>query len=194
MTIGRRARIGIAVAALAVAAAALGACDRGGGWDDPGPEAEFRNFLMHWFKDEREQAFEMIDPEDRERLTEPLEVLRNHLPESDQPKPEEMLVAGRVDNPYDIKSVDVDPPLESAPDAGQRVELELAYQDGRSGSATMVWREAQWFVDLPESTSGAAKGSPGGGETRDGGSETGDERGDAGNRDSPDGGSGEPRD
>lgn len=194
MAIGRRARIGIAVAALAVAAAALGGCDRGGGWDDPGPEAEFRNFLMHWFKDEREQAFEMLDPKDRERLTEPLEVLRKHLPESDQPKPEEMLVAGRVDNPYDIKSVDVDPPLESAPDAGQRVELELAYQDGRSGSATMVWRDAQWFVDLPESTSGTAKGASGGGATMDGGSETGDERGDAGNRDSPDGGSGEPRD
>jgi len=181
------------VVVLAVGAA-LAACERGGGWDDPRPEAEFRSFLMHWFKNERKRAFDMIDPEDRERLTEPLKILRRHLSESERPNPDEMLVAGRVDNPYDIKSVDLDPPLERAPDRGDRVKLELDYQDGRSGSATMVWRDQQWFVDLAESTSSEPNVPSARGTTHDAGSDTGDERDEADNRDRPDHGSGEPRD
>jgi len=143
----------------------LTGCTSDQAWREPGPSAEFRNFLMHWFKDERDEAFGMLDPEDRERLTEPLEALRDQLDSSELPKPEEMLVAGRVDNPYDIKSIEVTPNLDGPPEAGDRVELALSYHDGRSGSATMVWRGEAWFVDLPESEGRPAAGSGSGGST-----------------------------
>lgn len=124
-------------------------CDRGQTWDNPGPKATYQDFLMHWFKNDRSGAFEMIAAEDRRVLEEPRDELAEHMEREDLPEPGQMLVAGRVDNPYDIKSIEVKPKLESKPDEGDRVTLELTYQDGRSGEATMVWQGDGWYVDLP---------------------------------------------
>lgn len=104
---------------------------------------------MYWFKNERAKAFEMLVPEDREALAAPLDEIDGRLKEDVLPAPHEMLVAGRVDNPYDIKRMTVEPPLETKPEAGERITLKLAYQDGREGRARLVWSGEQWFVDLP---------------------------------------------
>lgn len=137
---------------LAVGAAlslALSGCDEPKRWDKPGPEAEFEKFLRHWFENRREKAFEMIDPKDRRRLERPVKELEDELQNVDLFEANEMLVAGRVDNPYDVKSIEVEPKLESKPSTGDRFRLTLTYQDGDTGSATMVWRGDGWYVDLP---------------------------------------------
>lgn len=128
-------------------------------WDDPGPTTVFERYLMHWFKNEQKQAFEMIRPEDREALTESLEFVDGKV-DSEVLEPHEMLVAGRVDNPYDLKDIEVEPKLESKPESGQQVTLTLVYHDGRSGRATMVWDGDRWLVDLPlEATDGEESAS-----------------------------------
>jgi hypothetical protein len=103
---------------------------------------------MNWFRYDREKAFEMIAPEDRQALTRSLDEVSETLG-GDVLAPHEMLVAGRVDNPYDLERVETSRELESRPEAGTRVELSLVYHDGRTGEATMVWRDDTWFVDLP---------------------------------------------
>ena len=139
----------LATALLALTLVALTGCERDQKWNDPGPKATYQNFLMHWFKNDRNAAFEMIEAEDRRSLEEPRDELAEHMNREDLPEAGEMLVAGRVDNPYDIKSIEVKPKLESKPDEGDRVTLKLSYQDGRSGEATMVWQGDGWYVDLP---------------------------------------------
>lgn len=188
------ARAGAVLAVLLVGLSCAAGCERDGSWSDPGPAAEFRNFLMHWFRNEREKAFDMIDRSDRDRLTEPLGKLRERLDESALPERNEMLVAGRVDNPYDVKSIDVTPELESAPAKGDRVELELAYQDGRSGSVTMVWRGDGWYVDLPESETENEARSAADERSDTGGKVRGESGRDAGNRGTSDVTSGERQD
>lgn len=126
-------------------------------WDDPGPETRFENFLMNWFRYDREKAFEMIAPDDREVLTEPLDKVDEEIG-SDVLEPYEMLVAGRVDNPYDLERVDTNRELESRPEEGTTVELSLIYHDGRNGEATMVWKNDTWFVDLPLAGEAGAAG------------------------------------
>lgn len=139
----------IMLAVFAFAVSGLTSCESRTSWDDPGPKAAFQQYLMHWFKGEREEAYAMIAPEDRKVLEAPLEELEGRLQGSKTPSAKEMLVAGRVDNPYDIKRIDAKPELESEPEPGTKVELTLSYQDGRSGSATMMWDGESWFVDLP---------------------------------------------
>jgi hypothetical protein len=124
-------------------------CRESSTWDDPGPKATFRQYLMHWFHGESREAFEMIAPDDRERLTRPLDVLRERLDDGALPEEHEMLIAGRIDNPYDIKSMQASPTLESRPEPGTKVTLELEYHDQRTGRADVVWRDGQWYVDLP---------------------------------------------
>jgi hypothetical protein len=128
--------------------ASLG-CDEKPAWQEPGPEAAFENFLMDWYRGEYEAAFETIALDDRERLTKPLETLEGKLDEENLPKKVDMLVVGRVDNPYDIKDVELAVALESAPEQGQEVTLDLTYHDGREGEATLVWSGERWLVDLP---------------------------------------------
>ena len=129
-------------------------------WDDPGPEATFERFLMHWFKNEQGAAYEMIHPDDRAALTESLSYVEERLG-SEVLAPREMLVAGRVDNPYDLEDIESDPELEREPEEGTSVRLELIYHDGRSGEATVIWGGDQWYVDLPlEVEAGAGEEEP----------------------------------
>jgi hypothetical protein len=134
--------------ALAVSIAGSG-CEKESTWDEPGPAASFENFLMDWYRGEYETAFETITPEDRRVLTKPLDELEGKLDAQDMPAKADMLVVGRVDNPYDIKDIDLAEPLETKPDKGQKVTLELVYHDGREGEATMIWGGDRWYVDLP---------------------------------------------
>ncbi len=124
-------------------------CEEERTWSDPGPASTFERFLMDWYRGEYEAAFETIAPEDRKALTEPLDELEGKLDAGDLPKEADMLVVGRVDNPFDIKDIDLEDPLESAPQKGQKVTLELLYHDGRQGKATMIWGGERWYVDLP---------------------------------------------
>lgn len=137
------------VAVLAVVAALATGCQESQSWREPGPEATFEQFLMHWFKNERARAFEMIVEEDRQILTEPRDMLKARLGEDGLAKRQEMLVAGRVDNPYDIRSMEVKPPLDQKPQAGDSVTLDLKYQDGREGTAKLTWTGERWAIDLP---------------------------------------------
>ncbi len=117
-------------------------------WDDPGPKRTFERFLMNWFQNNRSEAFEMLEPGDREVLTESLGLVDENL-DGGTPEPHEMLVAGRVDNPYDLARIEVDPKLKRPPEQGREVTLTLIYHDGRRGEATMVWGGERWYVDLP---------------------------------------------
>lgn len=139
-----------AVAIALVAGLALAGCGAEGGWMEPGPEGRFRQFLMHWFKGEREAAYEMIAPKDRRRLERPLEYLEERVPEGETPDRHSMLVAGRVDNPYDLRDIDPKGELPAQPpDEDVAVPMSLSYHDGREGKATMVWTNGDWYVGLP---------------------------------------------
>ncbi len=139
----------IALVAGCILALSSTACQKERTWNDPGPEGTFRAYLMHWFHGEREKAFEMIVPDDREELTRPLETLESRLDDSSLPAPHEMLITGRVDNPYDIKSMELTETLGQRPESGTTVTIELSYHDGREGRAQLVWQDRQWYVDLP---------------------------------------------
>jgi hypothetical protein len=148
-TCGRTRRLCACLAALLVFGAWMSGCQKSQSWREPGPKATFEQFLMHWFKNERAKAFDMIVEEDRKALTAPRGVLREKLGEEQLAERQEMLVAGRVDNPYDIRSMDLKPPLEEAPAPGQTVTLDLEYQDGREGTARLTWTGDRWAIDLP---------------------------------------------
>lgn len=137
-------------------------CDKKAEWQDPGPEEVFRTFLMDWFRGERKAAFSTIVEADRAALIAPLEELKASGSSDAVPEDYEMLVVGRVNNPYDFKSIELAQPLRSAPQSGQKVELRLNFHDGHQGSATMVWTGEQWRVDLPIRTGekGAPNGAP----------------------------------
>lgn len=126
----------------------LSAC--GKPWQDPGPDVAFENFLLDMYMNKRESAFEALTAEDRERLTQALEELEGDVPEDALPEQTQMLVTGRVDNPYDLKDIEFDHDLTEEPAEGERVELELVYHDGREGTAAVVWGGDRWYVDLPE--------------------------------------------
>lgn len=139
--------VAMLLAALAMLAP-LG-CDSAEPWQQPGPEESFERFLSDWYRGDRQAAFEAIDPEDRQRLLEPLGRLHEVLDEEHLPDDSDMLVAGRVDNPYDVAKIEVDEPLETRPQEGQEVTLRLTYHDGRQGEAIMKWGGQRWYVDLP---------------------------------------------
>lgn len=147
----------VLVLCVAAALAASGfACDSGESWRDPGPDQTFERFLLDWYQDNRREAFEAIDPEDRRRLLEPYERLEEQVDEDERPEKHEMLPAGRVDNPYDVAAIDPVESFDDKPDEGERVTLELEYHDGRDGEATMVWRDGRWYIDLPLGASDGA--------------------------------------
>ena len=119
-------------------------------WENPGPAATFEQFLMDLRRGRTEAAFEALAPEDRKMLTEPLEKHRDEVGEEALPKTSEMLVAGSVDSPLDFKDIEFDETLETEPEKGAVVELDLIYHDGRKGYARMVWGGERWYVDLPD--------------------------------------------
>jgi hypothetical protein len=123
-------------------------CSTKEAWREPGPRATFETFLMSVFRGEDEAAFAAIAPEDRDVLTAALDEM-DDLPEEARPQPHEMWVITAVDNPYDVKRVEVREELTAEPKKGARVTLDISYQDGRTGTATMVWGGERWFVDLP---------------------------------------------
>lgn len=135
------------VVAVGLSALSLG-CEPQTTWDDPGPRASFEAYLFDLFRGDAEAAFQRIAPEDRKVLVKAREGLKG-MSEADTPKDHEMLVIAGFDNPYDIKKMALETPLESAPAAGQSVVINLTYRDGRTGKATMKWSGEQWFVDLP---------------------------------------------
>ena len=109
---------------------------------------EIETFLMNVFRGQDEAAFSSIAPEDREALTAALDEL-DDVPEEARPEPHKMWVITAVDNPYDVKRIEVEGDLEKEPKTGQSVTLNISYQDGRTGTAVMVWGGDEWFVDLP---------------------------------------------
>lgn len=143
---------------LGLGGVALGCKDKEA-WQEPAPEEVFRSFLMDWFRGERDNAFEAIVESDRAALTAPLEDLNKTHGEGVLPEDYQALVVGRVNNPYDFKSIAPKEPLTSAPEVGQKLELTLNFHDGHTGSATMVWSGERWLVDLPLEA-GAAPAPP----------------------------------
>ncbi len=137
-----------AILVAAILTASLG-CESKEAWQEPGPEDTFEQFLMDWYRGEREAAFEAIAPDDRRELLEAYDTLENKLDAEDLPDKSDMLVAGRVDNPYDLAKIELEQPLESAPAEGDEVTLTLEYHDGREGNATLSWGGERWYVDLP---------------------------------------------
>jgi hypothetical protein len=119
-------------------------------WQNPGPATAFENFLLDLYTGKRESAFESLTPEDRKRLTNAIEQLEGEVPEEALPKKTQMLVTGRVDNPYDLEDIEHEADLTDEPAEGEVVELTLEYHDGRTGQARVVWGGERWFVDLPE--------------------------------------------
>ena len=123
-------------------------CSKDPAWTEPRPSTVFERYLMAWSQGSREKAYQMIDPEDRKVLEQPREELQAKLSEEATPSASEMLVVGRVDHPFDLESMTVkDMPEQIA--SGDTVTLTLTYFDEREGEATMVWRQGEWFVDLP---------------------------------------------
>ena len=164
---GGRSLATMVVWALLVAVAAIGCNDQPATtWNDPGPAGTFERFLMQWFKGEQGSAYEMIHPDDRAVLTESLDYVEERLG-SGVLAPREMLVAGRVDNPYDLEDIDPEPELERKPEKGTKVTLDLVYHDGRSGEAAVIWGGDRWYVDLPleASKERAAGGEDGAGDS-----------------------------
>ena len=122
-------------------------CQSAEPWNEPGPEDTFESFLIHWFRGDAEQAFQMIAPDDREALTAEIGAVANL---GIKPKPWEMLVVAEVENVYDVAKIVAKPSrFEERPADGTIVTLTVKHQDGSANEAQMVWREDRWYVDFP---------------------------------------------
>lgn len=139
----------VIVMGVVVMVLAQSGCSDGQSWDDPAPSTVFERYLMAWSQNERDKAYDMIDPADRELLEAPLDELQAVAPDGEAPTSSEMLVTGRIDHPFDLEDVRLVDPPSGGVSSGETVQLELLYFDERSGEAQLVWREDQWFVDLP---------------------------------------------
>ena len=117
-------------------------------WKEPGPKDTFDAFLMHWYRGEGEKAFEYVLPADQEALKAPLAAVSD-LPETERPKPWEMLVVAEIVNVYDIGKMEVSESFDTEPTQGQQVTLTLHHQDGTKSNAQLVWSSGRWYVDLP---------------------------------------------
>ncbi|MGM0555637.1 MAG: hypothetical protein ACQEVA_04575 [Myxococcota bacterium] len=128
-------------------------------WQDPGPDDTFETFLLDLYSGNRQAAFDALRQQDRERLTKALEELEGEVPEDALPDRTQMLVTGRVDNPYDFKDIEYEEEFDQEPKEGTVVKLQLVYHDGREGQARVIWGGDRWYVDLPEATE-RSEGSP----------------------------------
>ncbi len=124
----------------------------GADWADPGPKDVFEQFLLNLAMGENELAFAAIEADDRATITKALKTLK--LPDEAMPKPHDMLVVTGVNNPFELKSIDVDPKLEAEPKPGTRVRLTLHFNGDRNTEAFMIWDGNAWFVDLPLDSKG----------------------------------------
>lgn len=118
-------------------------------WQNPGPDETFETFLLDLYTGKRESAFNSLMEEDRQRLTKALDTLDADVAGDALPERAQMLVTGRVDNPYDFKDISFEEDLTEEPKVGTTVELKLEYHDAREGSARVVWSGERWHVDLP---------------------------------------------
>lgn len=132
-------------------------CASNEAWQEPGPEAVFEQFLLHWFVGEQDKAWEMVAPEDRKELLRAREDLKKVLAPLDLPKPYEMLKSMGVASPYDFKKIARKTKLKGVLAKGTLVELKLHFFDGRESDAALVWSGTRWFVDLPVAGSVVAK-------------------------------------
>lgn len=122
-------------------------------WQEPGPDGTFETFLLDLYTGNRKAAFDALVKEDRDRLTKALQELEGDVAKDALPKQAQMLVTGRVDNPYDLKDIEYDEEFDEEPEEGAVVELQLDYHDGREGRARVIWGGDRWYVDLPDATS-----------------------------------------
>lgn len=147
---GARARLLIG-AVIALATVNLSACSKSTTWDDPGPVQTFERFLLDWYRGAEPLSWQAIAPEDREALLKKRDALKREagLKDDAVAPPHELFIGTSVDSPYEFRKIEVVEPLKDAPKKGQRVTLKLAYLDGRTGQARMVWGGDRWYVDLP---------------------------------------------
>ncbi len=121
-------------------------------WASPGPQDVFEQFLLDLAMGENEHAFAVIEPNDRAEITRALKTLK--LPQDAMPQPYDMLVVAGVNNPYELKSIQVEPELKAEPKPGTRVRLKLHFNGDRDSEAFMIWDGKGWFVDLPLDSKG----------------------------------------
>lgn len=140
-----RSRLRDAALCVAAMAVMLSGCKA----EEPGPEQVFRGFVENIWRGEDAQALEAVLPETRARLLEPLDEVEERVGEGHGLEPIDMLIVTRLDNPHELKEVEVVGELAEPPKEGTRVELALRMLDDREGNATMVYQGGRWYVDLP---------------------------------------------
>lgn len=128
----------------------LAGCSKGNAWESPGAKESFETFLMDLWRGNRAEAFAAIWPDDQKRLMAAGDALEKTYPKVSALKPEEWLVVSRVDNPFDIRRLELVPNTSTSFARGDRVTLEIHYYDDRVGKAEMVWGGERWYVALPE--------------------------------------------
>ncbi len=128
----------------------LAGCSKGNAWENPGPRESFETFLMDLWRGNRAEAFAAVWPDDQQRLMAAGDVLAKKYPKVPGLKPEEWLVVSRIDNPFDIRRLEIVSEASAVFEAGDRVLLEIHYYDDRVGKTEMVWGGERWFVALPE--------------------------------------------
>ncbi len=135
-----------------LASVVLVGCSKGNAWEKPGAKESFETFLMDLWRGNRTEAFEAIWSDDQKRLMAAGDALEKAYPKVPALKPEQWLVVSRIDNPYDIRRLEIVPNAHTSFERGDRVTLEIHYYDDRVGKTEMVWGGERWYVALPEPT------------------------------------------
>ena len=99
--------------------------------------------MIHSARGRKAEAYALVDPEDKPKLTTGLD----KLPDALRPKDDERLVVGGIDSKFDIKRIEIPTQFEQEPAAGTSLELTLHYVDETQKTAHLVWRD-RWYVDL----------------------------------------------
>ncbi|RVU48736.1 hypothetical protein EA187_04710 [Lujinxingia sediminis] len=133
----------------ALCVASMAACYSGCQAEEPGPEEVFRGFVENIWRGQDALALEAVLPATRARLLEPLDDVDEQVGEGHGLTPVDMLIVTRLDNPHELKEVEIVGEHPDAPQEGTRVELALRMLDDRQGNATMVYQGGRWYVDLP---------------------------------------------
>lgn len=120
------------------------------------PQETFDAFLRAWYFDDHEAAWEMIAPQDRERLAAPRAELEA-AGVSPLPAPRELLLVRSITNPYAVKKVELAEALPAPLEVGAEAKLVLELRDGQKSEASLEWSGERWFVRMP----GPAAAPPG---------------------------------